>query len=185
MGGHHLLCFLPWFSMHHFLQSNPTVSKEVSESLFKHHFGPFLQHSPQVSMECLFSELDHLPIAQTPPQRDPSVSSNTMESQSNLFFNYRMECVFSARGNLQIDDIPVGSALVSRNRPIQVFFNVFRPSGYWDNLLTAIVQSEGKHAGRLASPVDHRWAFNLQCPCLWLTLHWFKGTQAYFPHDFS
>ena len=107
-----------------------------------------------------------------------------MEFQSNLFFNYRMEYVFSARGNLQIDDIPVGSALVSRNRPIQIFKNVSRPLGYWDNLLTAIVQSEGKHTGRLASPVDHRWAFNLQCPCLWLTLHWFKGTQAYFPHDF-
>ena len=120
-------CFLSGFSIHHLLQSNPTVSKEVSESLFKHHSGPFLQHSPQVSMECLFSELDRLPIAQTPLQRDPSVSSNTMEFQSNLFFNYRMEYVFSARGNLQIDDIPVGSALVSRNRPIQIFKNVSRP----------------------------------------------------------
>ena len=81
-------------------------------------------------MECLFSELDRLPIAQTPLQRDPSVSSKTMEFQSNLFFNYRMEYVFSARGNLQIDDIPVGSALVSRNRPIQIFKNVSRPLGY-------------------------------------------------------
>lgn len=72
-------------------------------------------------MECLFPELDHLPIAQTSPLRDPSVSADTMEYKSNLFFNYRMKCVFSAGRNLQIDVIPVGSALVSRNRPIQVF----------------------------------------------------------------
>lgn len=90
--------------------------------------APFLQNSPPVSMECIFSELDHLPVAYTPPLRDPSVSSDTMEYKSNLFFNYKMKYVFSAGGNLQIDVIPVGSALVSGNRPIQVFkcFQAFR-----------------------------------------------------------
>lgn len=71
-------------------------------------------------MEYLSSKLDHLPVAQTSPLRGPSVGSDTMEYKSNLFFNYSMKYVLSAGGNLQIDVIPVGSALVSKNRPIQV-----------------------------------------------------------------
>lgn len=68
-----------------------------------------------------FSERDRLPIAQTSPLRDPSVSSDAVESESSLCFNYRMKYVFSAGGNLQVDVIPVGSVLGSRNRPIPVF----------------------------------------------------------------
>lgn len=89
---------------------------------------PFLRHPTPVSVEYLFSKLDHLPIAQTSPLRKPSIGSDTMEYKSNLVFNYRMKYVFCAGGNLQIDVIPVGSALVSRSRPIQVLkcFQAFR-----------------------------------------------------------
>lgn len=69
-------------------------------------------------MEYLFSKLDHLPAAQTSLSRELNGGSGTMEYKSNLFFNYRMKYVFSAGGNLQIDAIPVDSALLSRNRPI-------------------------------------------------------------------
>lgn len=100
-------------------------------------------------MEYLFSKLDHLPVAQTFPLGDPSVGSDTMEYKSNLFFNYRMKYVFSAGGNLQIDVIPVGSALVSKNKPIQIL-KCFQPSGYKDNLLTEIVQSGETQGDRLA-----------------------------------
>ena len=90
--------------------------------------APFSQYSSQVSMKYLFSKLDHLPVAQTSPLRDLSVGSDTMGYKSNLFFNYRMKYIFSAGRNLQIDVIPVGSSLVSRNRPIQVLkcFQAFR-----------------------------------------------------------
>lgn len=91
---------------------------------------PFLQHSTPVSVEYLFSKLDHLPLAQTSPLREPSIGSDTMEYKSNLVFNYRMKYVFCAGGTLQIDVIPVGSALVSRNRPIQVL-KCFQAFGLW------------------------------------------------------
>lgn len=72
-----------------------------------------------------------------------------MEYKSNLFFNYRIKYVFSAGGNLQIDVIPVGSALVSKIKPIQVS-KCFQPSGYKDNLLTEIIQPEEAQGDRLA-----------------------------------
>lgn len=104
------------------LNLTPESTKRSQNPFSNITLAPFLQRSPQVSMECLFfSERDRLPIAQTSPLRGPSVSSDTVESKSSLFFNYRVKCVFSAGGNLQMDVIPVGSALGSRNRPIQVF----------------------------------------------------------------
>lgn len=123
-----MLCFVSGSPCLTSLSLTPESTKRHWNPFSNISLAPFLQCSPQVSMECLFSKLDHLSVAQTSPLRDPSIGSDTMEYKSNLFFNYRMKYVLSAGGNLQIDVIPVGSALVSRNRPIQVLkcFQGFR-----------------------------------------------------------
>lgn len=123
-----MLCFVSGLSMLHIPQLNPKSTKRHQNPFSNITLALFLQCSPRVSVECLFSKLDHLPVAQTSPVREPSIGSDTMEYKSNLFFNYRMKYIFSARGNLQIDVIPGGSALVSSNRPIQVLkcFQAFR-----------------------------------------------------------
>lgn len=92
-----------------YLSLTPESTKRHRNALSNITLIPFLQRSTPLSVEYLFSKLDHLPIAQTSPLRKPSIGSDTMEYKSNLVFNYRMKYVFCAGGNLQIDVIPVGS----------------------------------------------------------------------------